>query len=119
MTTLLAIPVAGFTCVAKQRSAWREKLAQLDKQDVETLKQLVDDVESIREELGRTPGSQSELESILGRPLPKVHDGGYPTSVNYRRTGEDSYTLQYELWATDDWIFDSANPDAGWVQHFY
>jgi len=119
MTTLLAIPVAGFTCVAKQRSAWREKLAQLDKQDVETLKQLVDDVESIREELGRAPGSQSELESILGRPLPKVHDGGYPTSVNYRRTGEDSYTLQYELWATDDWIFDSANPDAGWVQHFY
>ena len=119
ITAILAIPLAGFTCVVNQRSAWRDKLARLAKQDVETLKQLVIDVEEVRVKLGRAPESQAELETLLGRKLPQVHDNGYPTPINYRRTGDDSYKLQYELWATDDWIFDSTIPDAGWVQHFY
>lgn len=55
----------------------------------------------------------------MGAPMPFVHDNGYPAPINYQRTGEDSFTLQYELWATDDWIYDSKSPNAGWVQHWY
>ena len=62
---------------------------------------------------------QEELEKLLKKPLPKVHDITYEIPVHYRRTGKDSFTLQYELWATDDWIYDSTIPTAGWVQHFY
>jgi hypothetical protein len=116
---LAAIPLSGVTCIAKQRRDRQNMLETLKKQDAETVKQIVIDVEEVRAKLGRSPESQAELESLLGRKLPKVHDDGYPTPINYWRTDENSYRLQYELWATDDWIFDSKNPDAGWVQHFY
>lgn len=119
VTTLAAIPIAGFSCEANRRKAWRLKLDQLAKQDVETLKQIVIDVEEVRAKLGRVPDSQEELEALLGRKLPKVHDYGHPTPINYWRISSDSYRLQYELWATDDWIFHSSNPGAGWVQQFY
>lgn len=119
LTTMAAIPIAGFTCVANQQRAWRTKLAQLALEDAETLKQIVIDVEDVRAKLGRVPDSQEELETLLGRKLPKVHDNGYPTPINYWRISSDSYRLQYELWATDDWIFYSSNPGAGWVQQFY
>ena len=59
---MVAIPMTGFTCVVNQRNAWRDKLARLAKQDVETVKQVVTDVEEVRAKLGRVPESQSELE---------------------------------------------------------
>jgi hypothetical protein len=80
---------------------------------------IVKEVEEIRARIGRAPKDQAELESLLGKPMPVVHDGTYETPINYWRTGEDSFYLQYELWATDDWIYDSKKPNAGWVQHFY
>jgi hypothetical protein len=51
--------------------------------------------------------------------MPVVHDGTYPRPISYYRNGENSFLLQYELWATDDWIYDSNKPTAGWVQHWY
>ena len=68
---------------------------------------------------GRAPADQTELESLLGRPLPNVHDNEFPRTVHYHRLDADRFQLHYELWATDDWIYDSAKPDAGWVQRWY
>jgi len=79
----------------------------------------VQDVEAIRERLGRAPQDTQEVESLLGRSMPRIQDGNFESPIHYQRTGEDSFMLQYELWSTDDWIYDSTKPEAGWVQHFY
>jgi hypothetical protein len=76
-------------------------------------------VNAVCDRLGRTPRDQAELEQLMGKPMPSVHDNGYPTPIHYQRTSDTSYLLQYELFATDDWIYDSRKPDAGWVQHWY
>lgn len=119
ITTIVAIAIPVSTYVANQHKARRIRLAQLAKQDADTLKQIVIAVEEVRKRLGRVPVSQLELEAALGRKLPSIHDNGYPTPINYWRTNYDSYNLQYELWTTEDWIFDSRTPGAGWVQHFH
>jgi hypothetical protein len=117
----LCIGVASASArYAKRRDAIRRaELAQLDKLDDATIKSIVMEVEAIRAKLGRAPKDEAELEIHLGRPMPVVHDGIHPTLINYWSTGEDSFMLQYELWATDDWIYDSTIPNAGWVQHWY
>lgn len=121
ITAMAAIPTAGITCVANQHKARRLKVAQLEKQDAETLKQIVIDVEEVRAKIGRVPESQAELETLLGRKLPYIHDRLYPSvrpmPINYWRTDDDSYKLQYELQVTAYWIFDSRDPGAGWLQH--
>lgn len=118
-TAILALPVAGFSCLLHRRNAWRAEVERREKQDVLTVKQVVIDVETLCRKLGRAPKDQEELEFLLGTPLPNVHDNGYPSPIHYMRTGETSFMLQYELWATDDWIYDSTKPEAGWVQHWY
>src|SRR4029079_8102749 len=70
------------------RDAERVYQAELDRV---TLRELVMAVESIRARLGRAPRDQAELESLLGRALPNVHDEGRPTPVHYGRTGENGF----------------------------
>lgn len=96
--------------------------AEIERRAVEdplTLQRLVDDTHRIVKELGRAPENEKELESLLGRSLPTVYDGGTESKVFYQRRGRDSFAFMYELWATDDHIYDSTNPSAGWVQHYY
>ena len=97
----------------------QEELSRFKRLDTATLEVLVRDVEAIRAKLGRAPKDRKELEEILGMPIPKIHDVRYPIQINYLRTGDNSFMLQYELWETDDWTYDSKKPNAGWVQHFY
>lgn len=118
-TAILALPVAGFSYLLHRRNAWLAEVERRKTQDVHTVKQVVIDVETLCKSLGRAPKDQEELESLMGTPLPNVHDNGYPTPIHYWQTGETSFMLQYELWATDDWIYDSTKPEAGWVQHWY
>lgn len=118
-TAILAVPVAGFSYLLHRRNVWLVEIERRQKQDVHTVKKVVIDVETLCKQLGRAPKDQGELESLMGTPLPNVHDNGYPTPIHYQRTGETSFMLQYELWATDDWIYDSTKPEAGWVQHWY
>ena len=127
LDVILAV-VASVTVVAwasyrcGYMTAERAYQAELDRV---VLRELVMEAETIRARLGRAPRDQVELESLLGRPMPQVHDeslyfgGASRPQVNYRRTGDNSFQLQYELWATDDWIYDSTKPAAGWVQHWY
>jgi hypothetical protein len=104
----------------KRRAALKEaELARLAELDKATLIAIVRDAEAIRAKLGRAPMDQEELVSLLGRPMPVIHDGAYPTPISYHRSGENSFLLQYSLLATDDWIYDSNKPTAGWVQHWY
>lgn len=84
------------------------------------MRQVAHDVEGVRTRLGRAPHHETELESLLGRPLPQMYDeGGRRAPLSYYRTGDDSFILKFELWATDDWTYDSTKPEAGWVQSFY
>jgi hypothetical protein len=117
--TLVALPLGGISYLVHRRNAWLADVERRQRQDLHTLKQVVIDVESVCRKLGRSPKNQSELESLMGKPLPNVHDNGHPTPIHYQSTGQTSYMLQYELWATDDWIYDSTTPTAGWVQHWY
>ena len=116
---LLAVVFAVAAYFQRQASRKEAELARLAELDRETTASIVKEVEAIRAQLGRAPEDKEELKALLGRPLPVVHDYGRPTSINYYRTGADSFRLQYELWDTDDWIYDSTIPQAGWVQHWY
>lgn len=116
---VLAVVFAVAAYIQRQASRREAELARLAELDRATTSAIVKDVETIREKLGRAPEDEEELEAHLGKPLPRVHDHGYPTPINYRRTGADSFQLQYELFNTDDWIYDSTIPQAGWVQHYY
>jgi hypothetical protein len=117
---MVAAAVVGVVAWASYQCGYRHaERAYQAEFDRATLREIVKDVDAIRTRLGRAPKDQAELESLLGRPMPHVHDEGRPTPVNYRRTGDNSFQLQYKLWVTDDWIFDSTKPDAGWVQRFY
>jgi hypothetical protein len=117
--TVLSIPL-GILAFIYHRSVQREaELARLAKVDAATVLAIVEDVEAVHAKLGRAPKDQEELESHLGKQMPHVHDHGYPTPIMYWRTGENSFILQYELWDTDDWIYDSRQPNSGWVQHYF
>jgi hypothetical protein len=98
------------------RQAEAKRLLELDNKTRATI---IDDVESVQSKLGRAPKDQAELVSLLGKPMPVVHDNGHPAPIIYLRTGVNSFILKYELWATDDWIYNSDKPKAGWVQHWY
>lgn len=118
---VLALLVADMAYHQGYRTAERTIQAELDKV---TLRELIKDVQNICGQLGRAPRDQAELESLLQRPMPTVHDndlsGGRNTRpVYYQRTADDSYQLTYELLATDDWTYDSRHPHAGWVQSSY
>jgi hypothetical protein len=121
--TVLALLLGLIVIAAKylqRRDALRQaERARLEKLDRATVVTIVTTVESIRAQLGRAPADTKELEKLMGQPMPFVHDNGYPRPISYHRTGDDSFILQNELWATDDWIYDSKLPSAGWVQHWY
>lgn len=118
---VLAMLVADVAYHQGYRTAERSARAELDKV---TLRELIEDVDKICDRLGRAPLDQSEVESLLGRPIPRVHDEGLmggriERPVYYQKTAGDSYQLTYELMATDDWTYESINPEAGWVQSWY
>ena len=110
---------ASASYLVRREALKQAELARLAALDKATAVAIVEEVEAIRTKLGRAPTDEAELELHLGRKMPWVHDGVYPVPIRYRCTGDDSFILKYELWATDDWIYDSTLPSAGWVQHWY
>ncbi len=120
VVTLLLFGVmgGGFLLISSRQITEAQK-AELSRRDEIAKAHLVDSLDRIRAELGRVPRDIKELEELWGEPMPKVHDNGVEVPIFYHRLGDDHFLLQYELWATDDWVFDSDKPDAGWVQKFY
>ena len=119
IVTLVALPLGLIAYVNHRNALRRIELKRLAQKDKITVNTIVEKVEAIRAHLGRAPEDEAELESLLGEPMPVVHDNGYPSPINYQRIGQDSFLLQYELWETDDWIYYSTKPESGWVQHWY
>ncbi len=115
----LSALIAGFAYALEKRNAWLKTIEQQEREDAITAKQVIDDVDDVCRALGRTPHDQAELELHLGRKLPNMHDEGILRPIHYLRTSERTYILQYELFATDDWIYNSSKPSAGWVQQHY
>lgn len=115
----LSLVIACIAYVLLKRNAWLQTIEQQKQQDLITAKQVIKDVDRICQMLDRAPQDQAELELHLGRKLPNMHDDGVPRPIHYLRTGERTYLLQYELFATDDWIYNSSKPSAGWVQQYY
>ena len=101
------------------RQAGRVEATREHQFDIATLRELIANVEAVRTRLGYAPKDEKELVALMGKSMPSVHDGEHLTPVSYRRTGDNSYRLRYELWATDDWNYDSTKPEAGWVQSYY
>ena len=119
VTIVFAVFVAGVSHESARRKARIADLERQARQDRVVTLQLVEDVESIIDALGRVPANQAELEKALGRLLPSIHDEGHPVRIEYVRTAEHSYLLQYERPINRDWIYDSTTPEAGWVQRMY
>jgi hypothetical protein len=104
----------------EERATFRQdETKRLLNLDNKTRAAIISDVNSVRSNLGRAPVDQAELESLLGKSMPVVHDRLHPVPIIYERTGRNSFILHYELGATDDWVYDSEKPNAGWVQHSY
>lgn len=113
----MCLAVAGyFVRRVTDRLAEDRRHAKLN---MEALATIVKDVEAMRTQLGRAPRDVEEVEQLLGKPMPVVYDSGSRTPVNYYHTGNDSFILRYELWGSDDWIYNSKDPAAGWLQRFY
>ncbi|HEX6960821.1 MAG TPA: hypothetical protein VF175_03065 [Lacipirellula sp.] len=51
--------------------------------------------------------------------MPVVYEEDHPLPIMHSRTGQGTYQLIYTSFWTDDWIYDSRSPKAGWVQHFF
>jgi hypothetical protein len=98
--------------------AQRDLQEQLDRLDKFTATSIVDEVENVCAQLGRAPGDEAELELLLGKPMPVVHDYGVATFIEYMPTGDTSFALQYQLWDTNKWVYDSKKSDKGWIQHW-
>lgn len=113
----MCLAVAGyFVRRVTDRLADDRRHARLNSAALSTI---VKNVEAIRSQLGRAPKDVVEVERLLGKPMPVVYDTGTRTPVNYYRTGKNSFVLRYTLWESDDWIYNSKDPTAGWVQQFY
>jgi hypothetical protein len=121
---LLALVAVVSACMAIVSHLYRAhareqaRLVKLKESDKETVIAIVKEVQAIQTKLGRAPKDTEELEALLGKPMPFVHDNGHPTQINYHRADTNRFYLQYWLTVGDDWIYDSAKPKAGWVQHY-
>lgn len=118
VVTFLALCFALLGYLKYRSRQWEAEMARLAQLDEKTCEQIVKDVEVIRAKLGRAPKDKTELEVFLGRPMPVVHDDGYPVPIHYQRTGDNSFHLYYGKFVDDDRVYDSDMPDAGWVQHW-
>ena len=103
-----------------QREVRRQReLESLAKLDAETRQQIVKDVEAIRLKLGRAPKDEAELVSLMGKPMPMVHEESKDKifRINYYQTGEHDYRLSHLCWSTpgDYLIYESKTPKAGWL----
>lgn len=108
----------SYLLVAVRGISTRQQAAPLGNDDV-VKAELVDRVDLIISRLGRLPDNENELEILMGYRLPSIHDGQRKVGIRYKKMDEDRYLLHYELWATDDWVYDSSKPESGWVQHYY
>lgn len=108
--------LVGVGSIGAEREAEQVRRAA---EDPIKLQKLIDDTNAVVQRLGRTPEDQAELVAELGYPLPKVLDGSTESPVSYQRYTDSRFILHYELWATDDWTYDSSKPAAGWVQSYY
>lgn len=106
--------VSLFTVIGiayQRRQAEIDRLAELDRA---TLWNIVREVDTICDELGRTPANQEELEALMGKPMPHTHWGTSPKEVYYHRMGDNIYELM--SFSTGGMRkYHSDNPEDGWV----
>ena len=84
LVTILSLPLALIAYVARQNVRRQAELNQLKKQDASTLAALITELNSICSRIGRAPKDTEELESLMGKPLPKVHDHRHPIPITIR-----------------------------------
>lgn len=96
----------------QRRQAEIDRLAELDRV---TLRNLVREVDTICDELGRVPQDQEELEALMGKPLPQTHHLTQPMEVYYHRRGVNAYELH--MFNTSGMrSYTSDKPEEGWVK---
>jgi hypothetical protein len=122
IVAVLAAVVAGAQRISARKKA---EIARLTEQSDRTKVRIVQRIEAIRAQLGRVPRDQTELEELLGEPMPAAYEDGIAEPIGYRKTGASRYQLMYTSYYDDDWnydsdwIYDSAAPKAGWVHHYF
>lgn len=96
--------------VLQRRETEIKRLAELDRV---TLWNIVREVDTLCDELGRVPANQEELETLMGKPLPHTHRYTQPMKMYYDRMGDNSYVLT-SFSTSGKRHYTSDNPEAGW-----
>ena len=70
-------------------------------------------IEAVRTRLGRLP-NESELNTVLDEPLPRIRNGSFETQIKYQLTKPDEYELSFCCW--DIFLYRSSTPKKGWYR---
>jgi hypothetical protein len=99
----------------------RQKVEELriSKENQAIRESIVLEVEAVRARLGRAPADQSELEVILGRPLPSVSEYGHELSIRYHTEGANDFILEHLSFGNGDYLnYHSNAANAGWTPFY-
>lgn len=119
----LAAVTASITCVwavcnwSEQIGAERVRQLELNETlNERTRATIVNEIEALRKQLGRVPKNQSELQSLLGIPLPPIVGSYGNSEIYYTATSSDGFCLNYRNPDSfRSWSYDSNRPNVTWV----
>lgn len=113
LATLAAIAFVAVAYVRIKATRERAALERLQQEDEVARDNIAKDVIDLQSRLGRLPESESELVTLLGRPMPKVHVQNTTVPIHYERRGQ-SFRLVHQSDDHDYRVFDGSNPTEGW-----
>jgi hypothetical protein len=114
--TAVAICLGGIMFIHNRialRQAEHDRHLALDREIADSL---IVEIESLRAKLGRAPKDIRELESLLGRPMPKTYAYGEEYPINYFCKPDGTYRLDYNTESWNSQTYESSNPKAGWFE---
>lgn len=114
LATLAAIVFVAVAYFRIQSAHERAALERLQHEDEATREDIVNVVMELQTRLGRPPESESELVTLMGRPMPKVHLESITVPIHYEQH-DRSFHLKHQSLDHDFNVFDGNNPTAGWV----
>jgi hypothetical protein len=115
-TVLVAVFAAGASALMRIDARLRAEKARVAKMNAQTRAKIVKEIDAIRARLGRAPENERELVRLMGGSMPEVDVLGHPVSIEYDRTGTNSYKLHHWELSNGDWYeCDSSVPQAGWT----
>ena len=100
------IPVMGNAAVARRK-------ADETAANNAAMSKSIAQIEAVLKQLGRLP-DESELNTVLDEPLPRIRSGSFETQIKYQRIKDGEYELSFCCW--DIFLYRSSTPKKGWYR---